>query len=179
MNMNRTGMWLALATAAWLVLSGAAAAGPTPPSQGPISDALSLRGMLPMTAPPLVSRAVLPEEGVIELERRTMAPVTTVKFKGEGSALTAYEVRVIILMDSQRTRMKMESVKFFSVTKEGKLEAIESKKAATMLKTRTAVLTGESAEVDLRHLEWIKPGTLYLVVPQPTPPPPAPGKRLP
>ena len=36
-----------------------------------------------------------------------------------------------------------------------------------MLKKPLVVLTGDSAEVDRRHLEMVKPGTLYLVLPPP------------
>jgi hypothetical protein len=53
--------------------------------------------------------------------------------------------------------------KFFVVTKDTKLEPISVEKARTMLKTKIAVLYGESADVDPRTLELVKPGTLCVI----------------
>ena len=77
--------------------------------------------------------------------------------------------------------MPVKSCKFFTVSKEGKLEALDAAKATALLKKRTAILTGDSATVDPRHLELVKPGTRYLVIP-PSPlqkpaPRPSEGKR--
>jgi hypothetical protein len=63
--------------------------------------------------------------------------------------------------------VRAKDCKFFVVAKEGKLEAIDLKKAAARLTKPTAVLTGEGAEADPRNLEVVKPGTLYLVMPTP------------
>src|SRR5437016_11349294 len=68
-------MWLTLAAAAGLVLPAAAAPVPPRASQGPISDVLHLRALLPRTAPLTVSPAQT-VEGAIELERRNMVYVT-------------------------------------------------------------------------------------------------------
>jgi hypothetical protein len=51
------------------------------------------------------------------------------------------------------------------------------------LKQPTSVLTGPSAEIDLRHLELIRSGTLYVVLPithapVPVPVPQPPQERL-
>jgi hypothetical protein len=64
--------------------------------------------------------------------------------------------------------VQAKAIKSFVVTKEGKLEALEADKLADAIKKPTPVLLGESAEVDPRYLELIKPGTIYLAVPQQT-----------
>ena len=55
------------------------------------------------------------------------------------------------------------------MTRDGKLEAVETRKAVAHLKKPMAVLTGERAKADPRHLELVKPETLYLVIPPPQP----------
>jgi hypothetical protein len=196
MHMNFSRLWLVLA-AAWLAAASATAA-PIPPrssSQGPISDALVLREMLPATAPPRVMKVVMAKDD-IELQHRTfrtfavMEKVQQVKYvpvervrtvKRDGIPVTEKYIEYAAVTEEmavQRTvqvlddKIRKEWVaandcKFFMVTKEGKLEAVEAKKAATLLKEPTTILTGTSAEVDPRHLELVKPGTLYVVIPQP------------
>jgi hypothetical protein len=61
------------------------------------------------------------------------------------------------------TLMPVQNCKFFTVTREGKLEKIDAEKATGVLNKDAAVLSGPTAEVDPRYLERIKPGTLYLV----------------
>jgi hypothetical protein len=93
-----------------------------------------------------------------------------------------YTVTVpVITAGGAKARMTAKACRFFTVTTEGKLEALDAAKAATLLKTRKSVLTGESAEVDPRNLELIKAGTLYIAVPSSAripeaPPPPPEGK---
>jgi hypothetical protein len=174
-------MWLAL-WAAVFALPAVAAPVPvgTPASQGTISDYLRLRETIPQTTAPHAGPAVMVGDGTLEMERRIMVyvPVTevmTVQQDGKNVqvARTTYRTTAKVEM----VRVKVDGCKFFSVTKEGKLEALETAKATGMLKKRTAILAGEGCEVDPRHLELIKPGTLYLLVPQPEPtlnPPPIP-----
>ena len=51
------------------------------------------------------------------------------------------------------------------VGKEGKLEALDADKAAALLKKSTPALLDGSSAVDPRHLELVKPGTLYITLP--------------
>ena len=186
--MNGTRMWLALAAAAWFVLRAAAAPAPTPPSQGPISDALALRGVLGKTAPPTLSTAVVVEKGVIETECALAIPVSkevveTVTLPN-GKQEQVARVVTETVYETRTVRLMVDGLKFYTVTAEGKLEAIDAAKATGMLKQKTPVLTGATADVDPRNLELVKPGTLYLVVPLPQTDvlprlPPAPdGKRI-
>jgi hypothetical protein len=64
-----------------------------------------------------------------------------------------------------KVRVAVKDCKFFLVTNDGKLEALDAKKAAGMLKKQTPVLTGEKADVDPKTLGVFKPGTIYLVAP--------------
>jgi hypothetical protein len=66
---------------------------------------------------------------------------------------------------SAQAAERADKCKFFLVTKDAKLEALDADKAAGMLKEKTAILTGESAELDDKALELVKPGTLYIVAP--------------
>src|SRR5262245_28476416 len=166
--MNLSKMWLAVAAAAWFALSAAAAPAPLPGSQGPITDALRLRDLLPKTAPPLASPAMLTEEGVIELERRTMVQVTKqveeiVEMDGRKVAVARIVTETVPQV--YRVRVAAKECKFFIVTNESKLEALDAKKAAGMLKKQTPVLTGDKADLDPKTLAVIKPGTIYLVAP--------------
>ena len=56
-------------------------------------------------------------------------------------------------------RVTVKACKFFAVSKEGKLEALDAAKATALLKKRTVLLIGGSAVVDPRHLTLVKPGT--------------------
>jgi hypothetical protein len=57
-----------------------------------------------------------------------------------------------------------EKVKAFTVTKAGRLEAISKAALLEMLAKSTPALLGD-ADLDPRHLELIRPGTLFLAVP--------------
>jgi hypothetical protein len=211
--MKRTILCLALATLGASLAEAAPA--PSPISEGPISDALAVRALLPNTAPPTVTAAVTAGEGVIELESSTISMVTETRVRTvmTNVAETRKELANVVGPDGKpqtvertivvnvpvareeaftvtvaratggaaKARIAAKSCKFFTVTKESKLESLDAAKAMAMLKTRTAVLTGANAEVDPRNLELIKPGTLYLVAPPsaqiPDAPPPPPGNR--
>jgi HEAT repeat protein len=58
-----------------------------------------------------------------------------------------------------------KSINSFVVTKEGKLEPLDAAKLADLLKKRTPVLIGNRADVDLRQMELMAPGTIYLSIP--------------
>ena len=172
--MNVSRMWLASWAAVGLALTAAAAPAPapTPVSQGPISDFLRLRGKLPHTPAPQAMR-VRVEDGKIEVERRITQYTqevrqTTVKL--DGREVTKQYTVVVPRITIEKATVAVKDCKFFRVTRDGKLEAVETSKAAAQLKKPTPVLTGECAEVDPRHLELVKAGTLYLVVPPPRPP---------
>jgi hypothetical protein len=170
--MNRCTTALALATAAWITFTAAAAPAPEPPSQGPISDALALRSLVPTTPAPTANVAVSTEKEIVQMESLVAIPVfrevvdtitlpngQTEQIKRAVSSVQ-YETRTI--------QVKADGIKFFTVGKDGKLEVVEPGKAMEQLQKRTPVLTGDSAEVDPRNLALVKAGTLYLVLP-PTP----------
>ena len=181
--MNRKRMWLALATAAWLPLTAAAAPAPPPPSEGPITDALALRGILPATAPPSAATAVTAGEGVIELQSLVMVPVekvmTDTVTQPDGKKVQIERVVTTTEFTIRSVQWKADALKFYLVAKNGKLESVSVAKATAMLKEKKPVLTGDGDEVDARNLEVVKPGTLYLVLPppqqEPTPIPIPPG----
>jgi hypothetical protein len=208
MNLSKTSVVLAVA---WWALPCLAAPVPVPGSTtgGPITDALRLRDMLPRTAPLTITPAVLAKDGVIMMERRVMVTVpfareVTVQVavakqviekvtQPDGKVVervrtvTEYvpEKRTVTQMASQ-TRAETISLmangcKFYVVTKDGKLEAIDAEKATAMLKKKIAVLTGDSANVDPRTLEMVKPGTLCVIPPKPVPTPRSelPDDRIP
>jgi hypothetical protein len=186
--MNNSRTWLALAAAACLALPAAAAPVPAvgPESQGPISDALRLRDKLPQTAPPQATPAVMADESTIELERRNM--VTVAKqveeiVEMDGKKVTVARIVTEMVPQVYKVRVAVKDCKFFLVTNEGKLEALDAKKAAGMLKKQTPVLTGDKAEVDPKSLAVVKPGTIYLVAPLnqvlEAPPPPLPDRPIP
>jgi hypothetical protein len=193
---------LCLATAALWLTAASAPAAPVParaaPSQGPVSDALALRDLLPTTAAPVALRALMTDERSVELHRPTFKAVAvtevvqqveyravektrTVK-KGEvlvTEKVIEYvpvtrEVPVTVTKIVPSDKVQKETVpagdcKFFTVTREGRLEAITAGAAAARLKTATGILTGASAEIDSRYLELVRPGTLYVVTPEPGP----------
>ena len=174
MNFSSMGLALWAATGFALTAAAAPAPAPSPVSQGPISDYLRLRGKLPPTEPPHAMR-VRAEEGNIEVERRITQYTQEVRqttVKRDGREETVQSTVMVPRFTIQKATVAVKDCKFFKVTRDGKLEAVETSKAAAQLKKPMAVLTGECAEVDPRHLELVKPGTLYLVVPPPQPPAP-------
>jgi hypothetical protein len=181
--MNLTRLWLSPVAAAWLALAAAAAPVPVgaPESQGPVSDALRARDKLPPAEAPQAMKVVLRGEalevGRRVIEYRTEEREATVEGPGGRVEKVKYAVAIPVTKLIAAT-VPAKDCKFFTVMKEGKLEAVAPDKAAVLLKQPTAVLTGNSAEVDPRHLETVKPGTLYVVVPSTTaealPPPPPP-----
>jgi hypothetical protein len=183
--MSTIRLGLAAAAALGLALAATAAPLPGPQSQGPISDYLRLRGKLPATAPPHVMH-VEDGDGILVVERFTVSYVQEVRKEIVEQDGVKKEVVVTVTRAvpvATKATATAKDCKFFQVGKDGKLEAIDYKKAAPLLKKSTAVLTGDSEEVDPRHLEVVKPGTLYLVLPPvPTeviPPPGAPLDKLP
>jgi hypothetical protein len=164
-------MWLALGMAACFVLTTAAApiTPSGPESKGPISDVLRMRGKLPATTPPAGMKVVLVDD-ILEVERWVTQYVTEARERTvvvDGKEVTEkYAVSKAVPVVT-KSKVTAKDCKFFVVAKEGKLEAIDLKKAAERLKKPTAVLTGDSAEVDPRNLEVVKPGTLYVITPLP------------
>jgi hypothetical protein len=159
-------------------------AAPVPPasrtSRGPISDVTQMLNALPRTDPLLVGPAVMAGDGMIALPRRTTAVVAVeevvTKQTPDGKAIQVKQVVTQVVPQHSTARVKVDACKFYLVGKDGKLEAIEAAKATAMLKKKTAVLTGESANVDPRNLALVKPGTLCVIFQPPpeTQPPPIP-----
>jgi len=139
-----------------------------------------MRAILPKTGPLLVTTAVLAGDGTIELDRRTMVhrqSYVTETIQGpDGKPQTITRVVTDAVPVATKVRVLVKGCKFFVVSKEGKLEALDADRAAAQLKKLAAVLTGESAEVDPKTLELVKPGTLCVIhlPPVPTAPPPLP-----
>jgi hypothetical protein len=186
--MNPSRFWLAVLAFGGLGLAAVAAPAPVPKSQGPISDFLRLRASLPPGAPPSIVEVQGGEETLTVTHR---VPVyeqvaKTVAVEVDGRTVQQVVTTTVSKAVLVNAKVALKDCKFFRVSKEGKLEAVAADKAAGLLKKKTAVLTGTSAEVDPRQLELVKPGTLYLVLPdvmnmpaEPLAPPPLPPKALP
>ncbi len=180
--MNQFKLWLVVTAMACFAVTASAAPVPPPESQGPISDALRLRGKVPATVAPMATRVAMSDENTIEVERVTSqtVPVTeevVVEKDGKQMKVVQYVTRTVPVY--YKSLVAVNKCKFFTVTKDGKLEEVDTKKATGMLKKPTVVLTGDSAEVDSRHLEMVKPGTLYLVLPPPEPQQVTPPPHIP
>jgi len=162
--------------------------------------------MLPTTAPLRVRTVVITKEGTIGLERPALMPMKTKRLVTEmvpvervvtenvrrpdgkvGQVSRTVKTMVaqykevettayVPLWSTERKPVPVKACKFFVVTKDGKLEALDVEKATARLKKKTVVLTGDTTEVDPRRLELIKPGTLYLIV-SPSPPPAPPREQ--
>lgn len=178
MNTLRAG--LALAT--WAGLSLALTAAPAPPSrsQGPVTDFLRLRGKVPQSPAPRAVKAQVSDE-VIEYEQ--VVPVyqnvaKTVIVERDGKPLTMTVNTPQISYTIQKYQVPVKGCKFFRTNRDGKLEPIDADKALALLKKVALALSGDSDEVDPRHLALVKPGTLYIVTPPATavatPPVPVP-----
>lgn len=207
MNISRIGPALLAVVCLVPTAVAAPAPDRTPASRGPIEEVLRQRDKLPTSAPPVMVHAVMVGEGIVGLQRHAFVPVTerrtrmvvvpVMRVVVENVRLAGGKVQQVerAVMDQvtqmqeiqvtvwkplgkiQTTRVPAKSCKFFEVSKEGQLEPLDAAKAEARLKKRTAVLTGGSAKVDPRQLVLIKPGTLYLVVPQATPAPVVPVPR--
>jgi hypothetical protein len=173
-------MWLTLAAVAGFVLPGSSAPVPVPgkTSQGPISDTLRLLEMLPRTAPLTPGPAVMVGDGSIQLERRTAQYVTrvveVVVKTADGKEMRVQQTVSEAIPIATQVRVKTDACKFYTVNKEGKFEAMDAAKATAMLKQKTAVLTGETADVDPKTLQMVRPGTLCIIFTTPTPTAPPP-----
>jgi hypothetical protein len=165
---NHFRFWLAVLAVGGLGLAAVAAPAPTPKSQGPISDFLRLRAALPPGAPPSVV-AVQGDEDTLTVTHHVpvyQQVAQTVAVEVDGRTVNQTVMTTVARAVLVNAKVALKDCKVFRVSKEGKLEAVAADKAAGLFKKKTAVLTGTSAEVDPRQLELVKPGTLYLVLPQ-------------
>src|SRR5205085_4919160 len=101
--------------------------------------------------------AVLVEKAVIELETVVAIPVAetvveTVKLPN-GMAEQVARTVVSLRYEARAERHPVDSVKFFTVAADGKLQPVGAAKAADMLKQKAPVLTGDGADVDPRSLQ--------------------------
>ena len=112
-----------------------------------------------------IQSEVVMKDGAIEITRPKIQLVSFIETK---------TVVVQQLMQVERRREYVEltkemvpakTINSFVVTKEGKIEPLDVAKLADLLKKRTPVLIGNSADVDPRHLEQMTPGTIYLSIP--------------
>ena len=178
-------------------------AAPTP-NPGSLEAALRLREKLPKSHPPTVSD-VRYEGGEIVVTRQVIehvpermlskAQVTeyvaeqyTVKI-GDRLEVRTRAIPVVrwverevtvnrAVVRSVKQKVAANSIKAFTVTKDGKLESLDRAKFLGMLTKPITVLVGD-ADVDPRHLELIRPGTIYLVIDEPSRPNEAPAKEPP
>jgi hypothetical protein len=180
-------LWPAALAVAGIGLTAVAAPAPAPRSQGPISDFLRLRAALPPGAPPNVVEVRGDEQTITVTQQFVGVVPVTQAVAVERAGRTVTEVRTVQVpqVHTMQSEAAVKDCKVFRVSKESKLEAIEADKAAAQWKKPTKVLAGTSAEVDPRHLELVKPGTLYLVLPTvmkmpeapPVPRPPRPAPK--
>jgi hypothetical protein len=172
MPMNRIRLLLGLAAVFAFVLLTRAAPAPSPESQGPISDAMRMRGKVPATSAPSGTRVSRIDDNSLQVDRVMMQYVSearTVNVEVDGMTQQRTEVVTRAVPVVYKEQVAVEKCKFYTVTKDGKLETLEAKKATALLKKPVAVLTGDSADVDARHLEMVKEGSLYIVLPPPGP----------
>lgn len=183
--MNLSRVLLVLTAGVWLAMVGTAAPVPDipPPSQGPVSDILRQRDKLPMTASPR-AMSIRGDKDLLEVERTAYQYVTEVREGArqvEGGRVEKYQYTVTVpVAVTYKQQVNTKECKFFTVTKAGKLEALDAAKALPMLKKPAAVLAGESAELDARQLAMVRPGTMFVVIPQESAVPvPVPGPGVP
>jgi uncharacterized protein (TIGR03000 family) len=105
------------------------------------------------------------------LEKREVTKYKEVK-REEKRVATFYEP---IWVDNKTIAVK--SIKGFVVNKDGKLDALAGAKLLDMIAKPTRVLVREGADVDPRHLELIRTGTIYLAFPKATAPEDGPPER--
>lgn len=162
-----------------------------PPS--PVEKALRLRGKPPLSAPPtplavefkggdaLITATVV--EMVPETRRVTQNIVEQVPVT-ERVAVTVdgkvrEEQRVVLravtrqvernvtvhraVLRLVQTRLDLRAAKAFQLDKEGKLQPLDATRLPNLIGKDGRVMTIESAEVDPRHLELIRPGTVFLL----------------
>jgi hypothetical protein len=202
--MNPLRLWLALGSAVCLALATQAAPVPerAPESEGPVTDGLRLRSLVPATEAPSAMKVAVKGDK-IEVARRSNKYVTEVRQR--IVPVTEYVARQVTKPDGQvvveqvpvtknvvqqytvvvpvaiyqQEQVALKACSFFEVSRQGKLEAVPLDRATTLLKERSVVLTGESATLDPRQLDLIKPGTLYVVLPPAGPPGPGPEIKPP
>jgi hypothetical protein len=75
---------------------------------------------------------------------------------------TAFAIPSIQLVTE---KIDLKAIKSFVVTKDGKLEKLDTVKLPDMLKKPTPVLVGARDDGDPRLLELVRPGTIYLSIP--------------
>src|SRR5262245_28253271 len=112
------------------------------------------------------------DEDKIEVELRVATYVTEVRQttrQRDGREEKIQYTVTVPRFTFQKATLAVKDCKFFEVTRDGSLEVVQAKKAVARLKKPTAVLTGEGCDVDPRHLQLVRPGTLYLVLPRQIP----------
>jgi hypothetical protein len=171
--------WLALAAVVGLALVATANAKPfdadkkdDAPADAPgsIGAILRMRDKLPRGSAPTTSEVVLKDD-MLEVTRQVMYQTLVTEeviMEQDGKPVKAIRTVTVPRIELVKQGVAVKAIKSFVVTKEGKLEALDAEKLADAIKKPTRVLLGDSAEVDPRYLELIKPGTIYLAVPQQT-----------
>lgn len=107
---------------------------------------------------------VVMKDGAIEITRPKIQLVTYAEEKTVAVQVMKVERRREYIELAKET-VPAKTINSFVVTKEGKLEPLDAAKLPDLLKKRTPVLIGNSADVDPRHPELMTPGTIYLSIP--------------
>jgi hypothetical protein len=174
---------------------------PDRPPSGGIAAALRVRDRVPASMPPAASTAVLKDgalevavqvprmevvKQLVAVQVMVMVPVTQeVEVNVNGriekrvvtvtKAVPRQEMREVVVHRAvpvfEKRTVAVKSVKSFVVTQQGRLEALDAAQLPEKFKQATPVLIGAGPDVDPRHLELIRPGTVYLVLPHEFPRP--------
>jgi hypothetical protein len=159
-------------TAAALALAAAGAVGAgdkkeerDAPPPASIAAILRLRAKLPAATAPHFMRAEI-KGGFIDLPQAEFAVVDRKVAVKVGDRIEE-RVEKATVTRHVMVRMDVKAVKAFLVSKEGKLEPLAPGRLHNLLNKSTLVLAGDSADVDPRHLELIRTGTIFLLLPPP------------
>lgn len=125
------------------------------------------------------------KEGVLVASHPVIVRVTygtkviTVK-RPDGKAVPVTTMIAIPSIQLVTEKIDLKAIKSFVVTKEGKLEKLDTAKLPDMLKKPTPVLIGTRDEGDPSLLKLVRAGTIYLSIPPrllDPPPPENPDKK--
>jgi len=151
------------------------------PSPSSVAGILAVRDKLPRGSAPVVAEVEM-KDGMIEVGRQVMRLVPRAEEvavpTADGRVQKVVRTTTVQVVQIEKQAVEAKTLKAFTVTKDGKLEALDAEKLPDRLKKPTTVLLGDSADLDSHHLELIKPGTIYLSIP-PQPPVPLPESRKP
>src|SRR5260370_6333895 len=143
------------------------------PSPSSVAGILAVRDKLPRGSAPVVAEVEM-KDGMIEVGRQVMRLVPRAEEvavpTADGRVQKVVRTTTVQVVQIEKQAVEAKTLKAFTVTKDGKLEALDAAKLPDLLKKPTTVLIGDSADLDPRHLALITPGTIYLSIPPNRPP---------